>query len=207
MPAWKLIMFQSFLLRNRCPELLYSSDGKSGDIENRTADSDSAALQSPSSLKEGAEPGFNKKNKGKPCFQLSAAFIGRCFPDVKLFPGYSSPETFFQKSVRRMLSPGYNIKIIRAGSACMTVENILFLSKKGPGYAIGAPGTFNAVKEGIKKFRKLSRQKSSRIIYQLQKVFLFMIPVRQLFPAELKPGFLLSAVSAGGRTVKQGNGK
>ena len=164
MPAWKLIMFQSSLLRNRCPELLYSSGGKSGDIENETADIDASTMQSSSSLKEGAEPGFNKKNKGKPCFQLSATFIGRCFPDVKLFPGYCNPKTFFQKSVKRIPALGYNVKIIRADSAYMTVENLLFLIKKGLGYAIGAPGTFNAVKAGIKEFKKLSRQKSSRII-------------------------------------------
>lgn len=164
MPAWKLIMLNSFLLRNRCPELLHPSDGKSGDIENMTADIDVTTLQSSSSLKEGAEPGFNKKNKGKPCFQFSATFIGRFFADGKLFPGSCNPKIFFQKSVGRIISLGYNIKIIRADSAYMTLENLLFLNKKGLGYAIGAPGTFSVVKEGIKKFKILFRQKSSRII-------------------------------------------
>ena len=164
MPAWKLIMFNSFLLRNRCPELLYSPDRKSGDIENGTADIDVTTIQSSSSLKEGAEAGFNKKNKGKPCFQLSATFIGRVFADAKLFSGDCNPKTFFAKSVKRIISLGYNIKIIRADSAYLTLENLLFLTLAGMGYAIGAPGTFSVVKESIKQFRILSRQKSSALI-------------------------------------------
>jgi len=164
MPSWKLIMFQSFLLRNRCPELRYSSVSHPGDTENQTADIDASVMQSSSSLKEGAGPGFNKKNKGRPCFQFSATFIGRCFADGKLFPGDCNPKTFFRKTVRRIISLGYNIKIIRADSAYMTVENILFLIKKGLGYAIGAPKTFTAVKEGIKKFKRLSRRKSPAVI-------------------------------------------
>ena len=162
--TWKLLMFQSFLLRHRCREPLYVPDGKYGDIEKETADIDVTTLQSSSSIKEGAEPGFNKKNKGRPCFQLSATFIGRVFPDVKLFPGNSNPKDFFRKAVQRVISLGYNIKIIRADSAYMTLENLLFLTRKRLGYAIGAPGTFNAVKDGIKKFKKLSRQKSSAVI-------------------------------------------
>lgn len=164
MPSWKLIMFQSFLLKNRCPGLLYSPGGKSADIESRTADIDVTTLQSSSSLKEGAETGFNKKNKGKPCFQLSATFIGRVFADAKLFSGDCNPKTFFIKSVKRIISLGYIIKIIRADSAYMTLENLLFLTSSGLGYAIGAPGTFSAVKEGIKQFKILSRQKSSALI-------------------------------------------
>ncbi len=38
------------------------------------------------------------------------------------------------------------------------------LTKLSLGYAIGAPATFTTVKEGIKLFKKLSRQKSSEII-------------------------------------------
>lgn len=164
MPAWKLIMFQSFLLRKRCPDLLIPSGGKPGDTGNETADFDASVLQSSSSQKEGSVPGFNKKNKGKPCFQLSATFIGRIFADVKLFPGDSNPKIFFQKAVNRVISLGYGIKIIRADSAYMTPENLLFLTKRGLGYAIGAPGTFSAVKEAVRKFRNLSRLKSSAII-------------------------------------------
>ena len=86
MPAWKLIMFQSFLLRNRCPELMCSPDLKSGDIENETADFDASVMQSSSSLKEGAEPGFNKKIRENRAFSfrqlLSEDFslTGNCFP-------------------------------------------------------------------------------------------------------------------------------
>ena len=46
----------------------------------------------------------------------------------------------------------------------MTLENLLFLTSAGLGYAIGAPGTFSVVKESIKQFKILSRQKSSALI-------------------------------------------
>lgn len=162
--SWKLIMFQSFLLRNRCPELLCSPDGNSGFPGGRIADFDTSTLQSSSSLKEGAEPGFNKKNKGKPCFQFFGTFIGRVFVDGKLFPGCCNPKDFFQKSVKRVISLGYDIRIIRADSAFMTFDNLLFLSRMNLGYVIGGSATFNIIKSGIRKFRRLSRQKSSAVI-------------------------------------------
>ncbi|MDM8555917.1 hypothetical protein QUF75_14385 [Desulfococcaceae bacterium HSG7] len=103
------------------------------------------ALQSSSSVKEGVEPEYNKKKKGRPCFQLSATFIGGIFVDAKLSPGGAEPKDFFQKAVKRQISLGYGIDIVRADSAYMTHENLFFLSELSPGYAIGAPATFNAV--------------------------------------------------------------
>ena len=91
MASWKLIMIQSGLVKIRCPQLL-SCPGAAG---RRVADIDVTTLQSSSSVKEGAVPGFNKKAKGRPCFQLSAAFIGRIFVDAKLFPGGANPKDFF----------------------------------------------------------------------------------------------------------------
>ena len=46
----------------------------------------------------------------------------------------------------------------------MTLGNLLFLKKLSPGYAIGSPATFKAVKDGIRLLRKPARKKSSRII-------------------------------------------
>ena len=86
MAAWKLFLFQAWLIRTECPELL---EGKVLDIDIKT-------IKSTSSKKEGAENGFNKKAKGKPCFQLAASFIGRLFIDVKLFPGCTNPKFFFK---------------------------------------------------------------------------------------------------------------
>ena len=141
MASWKLIMIQNGLIKTRCPQLL-SCPGASG---KRVADIDVTVLQSSSSVKEGAEAGYNKKSKGSPCFQLSATFIGRVFVDAKLSPGGANPKDFFRKAVKRLISLGLRIDIVRADSAYMTHENLFFLKKLSLGYAIGAPATFNAV--------------------------------------------------------------
>jgi len=160
MASWKLIMIHNCMIKTRCPQLL-SCPGAMG---KRVADIDVTTLLSSSSVKEGAEAGYNKKKKGRPCFQLSATFIGRIFVDAKLFPGGANPKDFFQKAVKRLISLGLRIDIVRADSAYMTHENLFFLSKLSLGYAIGAPATFNAIKIGKKLFRKLVRQKSTAII-------------------------------------------
>ncbi|MCP3981839.1 MAG: hypothetical protein GY716_21255 [bacterium] len=102
--------------------------------------------------------------KGKPCFQLSGTFIGKFFVDSKLFPGSCNPKDFFRKAVKRVISLGFAIDIVRADSAYMTLENLLFLTKLSLGYAIGAPATFSVVKNGRNDFKKLARKKSSAII-------------------------------------------
>ena len=160
MASWKLIMIQNGMIKTRCPQLL-SCPGAMG---KRVADIDVTVLQSSSSIKEGAESGYNKKAKGKPCFQLSATFIGRVFVDARLFPGCTNPKDHFQKAVKRVISLGQRIDIVRADSAYMTLENLLFLTKLSLGYAIGAPATFNAVKNGKDLFKKLARLKSTAII-------------------------------------------
>jgi len=157
MASWKLIMIQASIIRTRCPQL-FETKGKI------IADIDVTTIQSSSSEKEGAEAGYNKKNKGKPCFQLSATFIGKFFADAKLFPGCTNPKDFFQKAVKRVISLGFHIEIVRADSAYMTLGNLLFLKKLSLGYAIGAPATFKAVKDGIRLFKELSRKGSCRII-------------------------------------------
>ena len=161
MASWKLTMIHSGLATIRCPQLLSCSGAKG----KRVADIDVTVLQSSSSAKEGAEAGYNKKAKGKSCFQLSATFIGRIFVDAKLFPGCTNPKDFFQKAVKRLISLGLNIDIVRADSAYMTLENLLFLTKLSLGYAIGAPSTFTVVQAGKILFKKLLKLKSSAIIF------------------------------------------
>jgi hypothetical protein len=157
MASWKLTLIQASLIKIRCPQLLLSG-GK------MVADIDVTTLRSSSSKKEGAEAGYNKKNKGKPCFQLSATFIGKIFADAKLFPGRANPKDFFRKAVRRLLSLGFSIEIVRADSAYMTLGNLLFLKKLSLGYAVGTSASFNVVKNGITLFKELSRKNSSRIV-------------------------------------------
>jgi hypothetical protein len=157
MASWKIALIQASVIKIRCQRLLYS-DGK------MVADIDVTTLRSSSSEKEGAEAGYNKKNRGKPCFQLSATFIGKVFVDAKLFPGCANPKDFFQKAVKRAASLGFSVDIFRGDSAYMTLGNLLFLTKLSFGYAFGAPASFDAVKNGIRRFKELARRKSSAII-------------------------------------------
>lgn len=154
MAARKLFLFQAYIVRTQCPEL----------IGGGILDIDVITVRSASSQKEGAENGFNKKAKGKPCFQLSASFIAGIFVDSKLFPGSTNPKNFFRKAVKRAKSMGLPFKTVRADSAYLTTENPLFLSKLSLWYAIGAPATFSAVKSGIESFKKAARKKSSQIV-------------------------------------------
>lgn len=155
MAAWKIFMFQAWLVRTQCPELL----------EGGVLDIDVKTIKSTSSKKEGAENGFNKKAKGKPCFQLAASLIGRLFIDVKLFPGCTNPKDFFQKQIKRAQALGLPFEIVRADSAYLTIENLLFIGKISLWYAIGAPATFSVVKSGIESFKKMARRKSTDIIF------------------------------------------
>ena len=95
MASWKLLLIQASLIKTGCPQLPETK----GKI---IADIDVTTIQSSSSGKEGAEAGYNKKNKGKRCFKLSATFIGKFFVDAKLFPGCNNPSDFFR--LRRELS-------------------------------------------------------------------------------------------------------
>jgi hypothetical protein len=157
MAAWKLLLFQAFLLRTRTPQLLDPPD-------KRVLDIDGLTLTSTSSKKEGAELGYNKRTRKKPCFQLSASFLGRVFVDAKLFVGHHNPKDFFRKAVKRAIALGLALQIVRADSAYLTYENLQLLESLSLGYAIGAPGTFTAVQEGKALFKRLARRNSSRIV-------------------------------------------
>ncbi len=165
MASWKLTLIHARLIRFRCPHLLLTN-GK------MVADVDVTTLQSSSSKKEGAEAGYNKKKKGKPCFQLSAAFIGKLFIDGKLFPGCTNPKDHFRKTVKRLMSLGFVIEIVRGDRAYMTLENLLFVIKLSLGYAFGAPATFNVVKDGIEQFKQLYRKSTPLIIHAAKGVAL-----------------------------------
>ncbi len=163
MLAWKLALFQAQLVRHRAPALL--TTGKQAfDWLGRVLDVDVTTILSFANSREGAEPGFNRKYKGKPCFQLSASFIGKLCVDGKLFGGLTNPKDFFQQAVKRAIALGYRISVVRADSAYGTVANIVFLLTRSLGFAIGMPGTFNIVKEGKARLKRLARRKHSSLV-------------------------------------------
>jgi hypothetical protein len=157
MLAWQLLLFQSYLIRKHHPDLL-------GGDKKRTMDIDVVTVISFASNREGAEPGYNRKYKGKPCLQLSCSYIGNVFVDCKLFPGSDNPKGFFQKAIKRAIALGYRPGIIRADTAYLAIDNIKFMNKLSLDYAVGASGSFNVVKQGKKLFKQLARKKHRSII-------------------------------------------
>lgn len=160
MAAWKMGLFQARLVRTHMPQLF--EPHKDFGV-GKVLDVDGLTLRSRSRIKEGAELGYNTQVKGKACWQLSGSWIGRGFVDAKLFAGHCNPKYFFRKAVKRVMALGLAFQVVRADSAYLTYENLRFLDSLSLGYALGAPGTFNAVKEGKALFKRLARQKSSRI--------------------------------------------
>jgi len=96
MVGWKLMLFQSQLIRHRAPALLMTGHTVR-DRLGRVLDIDVTTVLSFANNREGAEPGFNRRYKGKPCFQFSASFIGNVFVDGKLFGGLTNPKFFFNR--------------------------------------------------------------------------------------------------------------
>ncbi len=163
MLGWKLMLFQSHLIRHRAPALLMTGHAVR-DRLGRVLDIDVTTLLSFANKREGAEPGFNRRYKGKPCFQLSASFIGKLFVDGKLFGGLTNPKDFFQQAVKRAIALGYRIAVVRADSAYGTVAKIVFLCARSLGFAIGLPGTFTLVKEGKARLKRLARRKHASLV-------------------------------------------
>ncbi len=160
MAAWKVGLFHARLVRTHPPQLLEPPKdfgvGKVLDIDGLT-------LRSRSLTKEGAEVGYNTQAKGTACWHVSGSWLGRVFVDATLFAGHCNPKYFFRKAVTRVIALGLAFQVVRANSAYLTYENLRFLDSLSLGYALGAPSTFNAVKEGKALFKRLARRKSSRI--------------------------------------------
>jgi hypothetical protein len=163
MLGWKLLLFQSQFIRHRASGLLMTGRTE-GDRLGRVLDIDVTTVLSFAAHRKGAEPGFNRRYKGKPCFQFSASFIGKLFVDGKLFGGLTNPKVFFQQAVKRAIALGYRIAVVRADSAYGTVANFVFLEARSLGFAIGMPGTFTVVKDGKARLQRLARRKHASLL-------------------------------------------
>jgi hypothetical protein len=166
MATWKLCQIQAEILQHRGQRLLQDPQGDVMDI-------DVTPLLSFAPDKEGAEVGFNRKYKGRPCFQLPGSMIGKAVVDAKLFPGSDNPKEFFQRAIKRALALGYPIRILRGDAAYLSKDNVRFALKRNLGYALGASAQFKAVKEGIALFKQRARKKHIARLSQLVKGFMF----------------------------------
>jgi hypothetical protein len=160
MLTWKILLFQAKLVCTQSPHLFEVSNGPPA--LGTVLDIDGHTITSSSSQKEGAERGFNKHAKGRPCFQLSASWIGRVFVDVKLFAGQRNPKYFFRKAVKRAKSLGLPFEIVRADAAYATLDNLLFLTQLCLRYALGMSANFAVVTAGIRSFHQLARKNPPR---------------------------------------------
>ena len=157
MITWKIFLLQRRLVDQYAPSLYNGKYGKILDI-------DGSVLVSYSKKREGSDFGHSKKFKGRRLLQLSGSFIGKIFIDCK-FPGNCNTLTFFKKAVKRSKSLGYLFEVVRADALYGNAENLLFWEKLSLSYAIGIRTSLRAIKEAKKRFQKLARKKSSKIIH------------------------------------------
>lgn len=158
MITWKLFLLQRRLVDQYAPSLY---DGKCGEV----LDIDGMALVSYSKKREGSDYGHSKKFKGRRLLQVSGSFIGKIFVDCKLFPGFTNTSTFFKKAIKRAISLGYPFVVVRADALYGNLKNLLFVEKLSLWYVIGISTRLKALKEGKKRFKRLARKKSSKIIH------------------------------------------
>lgn len=182
MITWKLFLLQRRIVDEYAPSL---AEGKYGQV----LDIDGSALVSYSKQREGSDFGHSKKFYGRRLLQISASFLGKIFIDVKLFPGNTNTSTFFKKGVKRAKSLGYLFTTVRADALYGNAENLLFLEKLSLSYAIGITTTLTAIKEAKKRFKKLARKKSSKIIHITQGIAIMSLGLVNVARATQSPIF------------------
>ena len=182
MITWKFFLLQRRLVDQYAPSLC---DGKCGKV----LDIDGMALVSYSKKREGSDYGHSKKFKGRRLLQVSGTFIGKIFVDCKLFPGFTNTATFFKKAVKRAISLGYTFYVVRADALYGNLENLLFLEKLSLWYAIGISTQLKALKESKKRFKKLARKKSYKIIHVSKGIGIMSLGLVNIAKASEKPVF------------------
>lgn len=166
MLTWKLLLLQRYLVKQYCPQLLTDGPEKFRKIApSEILDIDGHSFVSYSDKREGSLLGFHRRRKGKPTLQSSASFLGNIFIDFKLFRGDSNVCIFFQKAVKRARSMGYRFSVVRADTIYGNAKNLRFLESLSLHYIVGINVSLIAIREGIAKFKKLSKAKSSKIIH------------------------------------------
>ena len=109
--------------------------------------------------------------------------------DFKLFAGNTNTATFFKKAVKRAKSLGYLFNMVRADALYGNAKNLLFLEKLSLSYAIGIKTSLKAIKEAKKRFKKLARQKSSKIIHITQGIAIMSLGLVNVAKATESPVF------------------
>ncbi len=161
-PSWNIFRLQRRILQENGPALY--QDGKFDTVYIDWTD-----LTSFSTKREGAQAGYNKRYKGKPCFKLLLVSLGKVFIDCKLCPGKSNPKVYFRKMLKRIKAMGYPFYAVCGDAAFGNVENVLFCIKLSLHYALGSSKKLGIVSDGIKAFKKLYFSKGSPNIICIKK--------------------------------------
>jgi len=165
-PTWNIFRLQRRILQEN--GLSLCQDGKFN-----TLYLDWTILTSFSKKREGAEKGYNKRYKGKPCFNLMLSYLGKVFIDCKLCSGKTNPKIYFKKMLKRAKSMGYQFSAVCGDAAFGTVENVLFSVKLSLHYALGSSSQLGLVSDGIKEFKKLWHKGSPKIICVKKGIYVF----------------------------------
>jgi len=107
--------------------------GDSGHQDFPILDVDTCTHSLESRKRQKAIPGYNKKNRGKPCYQWFVGFIREEVVDQKLNPGneHHSSKDFQEMVFNVQRKFGYKGLIIRADSAHLSAENLNFVVEYG----------------------------------------------------------------------------
>jgi hypothetical protein len=167
MITWKLLLLQRYLVVRHCPQLLTEKPSRlvAKIAPKGILDIDGYSIVSYSKTREGSKLGHHKRRKGKPTLQGSGSFLGNIFIDFKLFAGNINVCTFFKKAVKRARSMGYPFSLVRADTIYGNAKNLLFLEKLSLHYIMGINSSLIAIREGIRRFEKLAKQRSCKIVH------------------------------------------
>ncbi|MFQ6094162.1 MAG: IS1380 family transposase [bacterium] len=112
---------------------------------------------------EGAEIGYNPRKRGRPCFQIAAAFIAnnRDWIKAELRPGNTHCTTDFEsffESTLAMLPPNYRPTFVRIDKGFFSEELFDYLEAREIRYICAAKATpdLKALARTLKDFRPLS---------------------------------------------------
>ena len=119
---------------------LLTDFGESACQDFPVLDIDSTTHSLESRKREGAVPGFNRKNKGKPCYQWSVGFIRGEAISQNLMFGNQKPTIDFKDLVRDVVRKlGTPNIVVRADTAYLSGSNLNFVIENGLQFIVGAP--------------------------------------------------------------------
>jgi hypothetical protein len=128
-------------------------------------DIDSTTHSLESRKREGAVPGFNRKNKGKPCYQWSVGFVRGEVVSQNLMFGDKKPSMDFKDLVYDVMKKLNSSKLVIRGDAAYTsTTNLNFVIENGLQYIGGVPYKWIKANNDIDESRWAQYDEQTRIM-------------------------------------------